>query len=103
MPVIAVATLTPIAEHRDAVLAAIQNAVPAVHAEQGCDLYALHQSKETFVIIEQWADGDALKAHGGSDVFVALTAALEDKLVTPMDVKILRPVPGGTAEQGQLV
>ena len=31
--------------------------------EPGCQLYSLHQSGETFVFVEQWADDEALKAH----------------------------------------
>ena len=34
-----------------------------VHEEPGCQLYSLHQSGETFVFVEQWADEEALKTH----------------------------------------
>lgn len=103
MPLIGVATITPIPEHRDAVLAALLESIPAVHEEPGCDLYSLHESKTAFVIIEQWADGEALQAHGAGENFRALTAALDGLLAEPLDVKILKPVPAGTSGQGQLV
>lgn len=103
MPIIAVATITPVPEHRDAVRAAILDSIPAVHTEPGCELYSLHESKTSFVIIEQWVDGDALQAHGAGENFVALTAALEGLLAEPMDVTFLKPVAAGTTAQGQLV
>ncbi len=103
MPIVAVATITPIPEHRDAVQSALESSVPEVHRERGCQLYALHQSKDELVLVEQWADADAMRAHGAGEPFRALNAALEGKLAAPLDLKILRPVPCGTKEQGQLV
>ena len=103
MPVVAVATITPAPEHREAVLAALEESIPVVHEEPGCELYALHQSQDAFVMIEQWADGDALKAHGSGDAFRALSAALEDKLAAPLDLTLLEPLPLGTPERGRLV
>mgnify|MGYP000034596158 CR=1 FL=1 len=38
--------------------------------EEGCLLYALHQSREdsqTYIVLEQYADDTALKAHGKTD------------------------------------
>ena len=45
MPVVVVATITPKPEYRDEVIAAMKKAVPLVHAEDGCELYALHADK----------------------------------------------------------
>lgn len=103
MPIVAVATITPLPEHRDDVQAALEESVPLVHKEAGCELYALHNSKEEFVLIEQWADADSMRAHGAGQPFRALNEALEGKLAEPLDLKILRPLPCGTPEQGQLV
>lgn len=61
---------------REEVLAAARAVVPAVRAEQGCGEYQLVvdeadfgpvQTKlgpDVYAVIETWADGDALKAHG---------------------------------------
>lgn len=103
MPIVAVATITPLPEHRDEVRSALEESVPLVHKEAGCELYALHQSKDEFVLVEQWADADAMRAHGAGQPFRALNAALDGKLAGPLELKILRPVPLGTPEQGQLV
>ena len=102
MPIVAVATITPLPEHRDEVQSALEESVPLVHKETGCELYALHQSKDEFVLVEQWADADAMRAHGAGHPFRMLNAALEGKLAQPLDLKILRPVPCGAPEQGQL-
>lgn len=103
MPIVAVATITPTEEHHQEVFAALQESVPVVHAEPGCELYALHQSKDAFVLVEQWADADAMTSHGSGEAFTRLMAALDGKLAKPLDLKLLQPVPLGTAEQGRLV
>ncbi len=103
MPIVAVATITPLPEHRDEVQSALEESVPEVHKEAGCELYALHHSKEEFVLVEQWADADAMRAHGAGKPFRTLNAALEGRLAAPLDLKILRPLPCGTTKQGQLV
>jgi len=45
--------------------------VAAVHAnEEGCLLYALHQSRDdtqTYIVLEQYADEAALQAHSKTD------------------------------------
>jgi len=63
MPVVVVATMTVKPESVDAVRDILTRAVEEVHDEPGCQLYSLHQSDETFVFVEQWADAEALKAH----------------------------------------
>ncbi len=42
--------------------------------ESGCNFYALHKSDDpqTYVVLEQYADQDALDAHGKSDHFRTL-------------------------------
>ena len=43
--------------------------------EPGNNFYALHKSADdpqTYVVLEQYSDEDALKAHGGSDHFRSL-------------------------------
>lgn len=71
--VVAVITTKP--GKRAEVLAAFQENVPAVHAEDGCIEYVATVDAEgagalqkpfgpdTFVVVEKWASLDALKAH----------------------------------------
>lgn len=102
MPVVIVASFTAKPESADAVRAACEKAIADVHDEPGCDLYSLHQTGDTFVFIEQWADADALNAHMAAPAFGALSAAIGDHLAGPPDLKMLTPVPAGNPAKGQL-
>ena len=52
----------------------------AVHAnESGCNFYALHQSRtdaQTYTVLEQYTDEEALAAHGKTDYFRSLGAEM---------------------------
>ena len=100
MAVVVVASVRPEAQHRDEVWAELEKAAPDVHAEDGCELWALHEAKDAFVIIEQWRDGDALKAHGSGPVFTGLTQVLDGKLAAPLDVQVLKPRQAGDEARG---
>jgi quinol monooxygenase YgiN len=103
MSIVIVATVVPKEVSRDEVVAAFERAVERVQAEDaGCELYALHEGRDRLVMIEKWADRESLKAHGASAAFAELTAALDGKLETALDVQVLRPHPAGTAELGTL-
>ena len=102
MPVVLVASLTAKPESVDAVRAACTKAIKAVHGEPGCELYSLHQTGDTFVFIEQWADSDALQAHSAAPAFSELFAAIGDHLAGAPDIKMLEPVPAGDPAKGQL-
>jgi quinol monooxygenase YgiN len=102
MPIVLTATLTPLPEFRDDVLLALQEAVPRVHTEPGCELYALHDSPAGFLIIEQWSDPAALKAHAKGEAIGQLRSALEGKLDGPLDTKMYTPLPHGHPGKGRL-
>ena len=102
MPVVIVATIVPIAEHRDAVIAAIQAAVGQVHDEPGCELYAQHEAPDRLVLVEKWASPEALAAHREAAPLAALGGALRGKVTGPPDVVVLQPAPAGDAAKGQL-
>lgn len=52
----------------------------AVNAnESGCNFYALHQSRsdtQVYIVLEQYADEEALSAHGKTDYFRSLGAEM---------------------------
>lgn len=102
MPVVIVATIVPIAEHRDAVMAAVQAAAAQVHDEPGCELYALHEAPDRLVLVEKWASPEALSAHRGGAALATLGGALRGKVAAAPDVVVLRPAPAGDAAKGQL-
>ncbi|WP_313674527.1 putative quinol monooxygenase [Mycolicibacterium sp.] len=102
MPVVVVASFTAKPESVEAVRAACINAIEAVHDEPGCDLYSLHQTGDTFVFIEQWADADALTAHSTAPAVAGLFAAIGEHLAGAPDLKMLQPIPAGDPARGQL-
>ena len=64
MSVVVVATIVPVPEHRAEVIAALEQTISAVHAEdEGCELYALRQGEDRLVMIEKWPDVQALQPH----------------------------------------
>ncbi len=102
MSVVVVATITPKGDQVDAVRDAILAAVPKVHAESGCELYALHEGDGSFVMVERWESLEALKVHGRAEALTTLGGELADKLAAPPDVRRLAPVPAGDADKGAL-
>jgi quinol monooxygenase YgiN len=102
VPMIAIATIVPLPEFREDVRAALQTATEGGHAEDGCLLYALHETPDAFVMIEKWASSEAARAHGQGPVFGALAAAWDGKLATPLSVQRLTPLGYGTPEQGSI-
>ena len=99
--VIAIITTKP--GQRDAVLAAVRDNLAAVRAEQGCIEYGpaidaegfgAMQAKfgpDSFVVVEKWADADALKAHAAAPHMAAYAAKVKD-LIAQRAIHILSPV-----------
>jgi quinol monooxygenase YgiN len=102
MSITVVATITPLAEHRDAVREALLTAIPQVHAEDGCELYSLHENADGFVMVEQWASREALAVHSRATVLQELGPKLAGRTTGPADVVVLDPVPAGDPAKGRL-
>lgn len=102
MTVVVVATVFPVPGRADAVRAALLRAVPRVHAEAGCELYALHESDDRLVLIEKWASSDALGTHAAAEALADLRAELDGNIVGDLDIQLMTSVPGGTPAQGVL-
>jgi quinol monooxygenase YgiN len=102
MPVVVVASFTAKPESTAVVRSACTAAIEAVHDEPGCELYSLHQTGDTFVFIEQWADADALKVHGTAPAIGVLFGAIGEHLSGAPDIKMLEPVQAGDPAKGQL-
>jgi quinol monooxygenase YgiN len=102
MPVVVVATLTAKPESVDTVREILTRTVNDVHGEPGCQLYSLHESGDTFVFVEQWADADALKVHSTAPAVTTMFSAAGGHLVGAPDIKMLAPVVAGDPDKGQL-
>ena len=102
MPVVVVATMTVKPESVDTARDILTSAVEQVHDEPGCQLYSLHQTGETFVFVEQWADEEALKAHSAAPAVAKMFTAAGEHLAGAPDIKFLQPVPAGDPDKGQI-
>ena len=102
MSVVVVATITPKADQVDAVRDALLAAVPKVHAEPGCELYAVHEGDGQFVMVERWESPEALKVHGRAEALTTLGGQLADKLAAPPEMRRMAPLPAGDAAKGAL-
>ena len=102
MPVVVVATLPIKPGSADAVREASTRAIAAVHNEPGCDLYALHEGANVFVLVEQWADDDALKTHSAAPAVTAMFGEIGEHLDGAPDIRILQAVPAGDPAKGSL-
>lgn len=102
-PVVVTAYFHPAAGQHDQVVDVLEQAIPAVHEEPGCELYAIHDAPDgTIVMIEKWSSVGELDDHGVGEPVRALNASLEGLLASQTEVTRLVPLPAGTGKQGQL-
>ena len=102
MPVVVVATMTVKPESVDTARKILTDAVEEVQNEPGCQLYSLHQTDETFVFVEQWADEAALKTHSTAPAVGKMFGAVGEHLDGAPDIKMLTPIVAGDPDKGQL-
>ncbi|MFF8313981.1 putative quinol monooxygenase [Streptomyces lydicus] len=101
MPVV-VATVKTKPGRRADVLAAFRRHAPAVHAEPGCLLYAVHAGEDRVTVIENWFDQASLDAHSAGPALEAIGAEIAEALAAPVDVAVLQPVPVGEPGKDRL-
>lgn len=102
-PVVVTAYFRPAEGAHDALVEALTASIPAVHGEEGCELYAIHDAPDgTIVMIEKWTSAALLDAHGAGEPVAALNRAVDGLLASPVEVTRLAPLSAGTAEQGLL-
>jgi quinol monooxygenase YgiN len=83
--------------------AALVDAIPAVHAEAGCELYAIHDAPgDQIYMLEKWSSVALLDAHGDGPAVARLQELTSGLTEGPADVIRMRPIPAGTPEQGLL-
>lgn len=98
MTVVVVATLFPASGQREAAAAAIEASIADVHAEPGCELYALHEvaGSDHLVMVEKWSSREALDTHLGAAPLAAISERLRPLCERPAEVTVLSPRPAGT-------
>lgn len=101
MPVI-VATLSPKPGRLDDLLGVLSASVPLVHAEPGCELYAVHSDGTNVIVIERWESREALRAHSKGDNLKAFGESAKDLLAGAPVVTVTENVPFGDAAKGTI-
>jgi quinol monooxygenase YgiN len=96
LSVVVVAHIRPLPEHLDAVKQAFLETLPEVHAEPGCELYALHEADGVLVMIEKWASQEALNTHMTAPALSGLGPKLAGKVGGAPEVQVLTALPAGT-------
>ena len=103
MPVVVTAVFHPVPGRKDDLVEALRTTMPAVHAEQGCLLYAIHDAEDgTITMIEKWESVADLDAHGSSPATAGLQAAVDGLVGEPPLVTRMTPIPGGEPGVGAL-
>ncbi|WP_158862106.1 putative quinol monooxygenase [Leifsonia sp. AG29] len=103
MTVVVTAVFHPLEGHRPQLVDALRIAIPAVHEEEGCLLYAIHDAADgTITMIEKWTSAELLAAHAAGAAVAALDAAVGPHIAEPTTVTTMEPIPAGTEAQGLL-
>ena len=101
-PVVVLAVFTPTEGRREELREALVASIPAVHAEDGCELYAIHDGADGVIyMIEKWTTVADLDRHGTGEAVAALGRATAG-LSAGVEVTRMAPIPAGTVEQGLL-
>jgi len=101
--VVVVAVFTAAPGRLDDLRAALVEAVPGVHAEAGCELYALHDAPDDQIyLLEKWGSAADLDAHGDGPAVARLQQLTAGLTAGAVSVLRMTPVPAGSPEQGAL-
>ncbi|GAA2001352.1 antibiotic biosynthesis monooxygenase [Microbacterium ulmi] len=101
--IVVLARLYPAEGRQQDLLDAIAPTFAAIHAEEGCQLFAAHSASDgTVVLIEKWESRAALDAHGRGGAVRALRSARAEFEARPAQVELLTPSPPGATAKGRL-
>ncbi|ABK03217.1 Antibiotic biosynthesis monooxygenase [Arthrobacter sp. FB24] len=92
---VVVVSLSPANGHREKLLAVCRKYWPGVQEEPGCELFALHEGPESFMVIERWSSRLLWEQHLATADNAALNAELAPLLAEPANVWPLTAVPIG--------
>jgi quinol monooxygenase YgiN len=82
---------------------ALQESILAVHEEQGCLLYSIHDADDgTITMIEKWTSTADLDAHTAGAAVAALNGRVKPLIAEPTTVTRMMPIAAGTGTQGLL-
>ncbi len=84
---------------------ALEGLVEPTHAEDGCILYALHQSPDDatrLAFVERWTSREHLDAHLRSPHIAALLERVDELFSEAPDIVVYDAVPLGQPQKGAL-
>ena len=102
MSVVVVATIKPLPEYREDVIAAFTAIIPRVHDEDGCELYTLNAAEDRLIMIEKWASREALGTHSKGAALAAMGPKIAGRTAGRPEVIVTEAVPAGDPAKGQL-
>ncbi|WP_193107195.1 putative quinol monooxygenase [Brachybacterium sp. FME24] len=103
MSVVVTAVFYPKPGKKQELADAMQRGIAAVHGEEGCELYSIHDAEDgTITMIEKWSSAEALDTHGDSDQVKILREDIADLVEKPGLVTRMTPIAAGTEAQGLL-
>jgi quinol monooxygenase YgiN len=102
--VVVIATFAPKDNRSEEhLLGALQESIPEIHREDGCQLFALHKGDQgEIVLIEKWESEQLLDAHLAAEPVANLVRRIEPFIASSPEVTRLRSVAAGTGVQGKL-
>ena len=93
----------PAPDAKEPLIAALREGIPAVHSEDGCIIYAIHDAEDgTIVMLEKWASREALDAHASGQALEQLDDLVTPHLGRPVTWTTMTPIPAGTDRQGMV-
>jgi quinol monooxygenase YgiN len=103
MTTIVTAIFHPLDGHTAELIDALQSTIPAVHDEDGCRLYAIHEANNgTITMIEKWDTPEQLAAHASGAAVALLEEAVANHIASPTTVTTMTPISAGKPEKGIL-
>lgn len=99
---VVVVTLSPANGHREKFLAVCRKYWSGVQEEPGCELFALHEGPESFIVIERWSSRLLWEQHLATAENAALNAELSPLLAEPANVWPVTAVPIGEISRAVL-
>lgn len=103
MSVVVLATFQAKAGEELNLLNALNESIPEIHDEAGCDLFALHTGDGgSIVLIEKWESEQLLEAHLAAEPVANLVRRIEPFIASDPTVTRLKAVPAGKSLQGSI-
>lgn len=101
--VVVVTVFTPRPDAKGELIQALSERLPAIHREEGCLLYAIHDAEDgTIVLIEKWASRAYLNRHNEGPALAELDRRVAPFLSAPTTWTTMAPLLDGLGDAAAL-